>query len=553
MSQPHATFSRTLAAIVVIAALLAGAHNAAALSDDAVAVLPAAGTESAVIYSLTGSAPNVKAEQVGKRTLVAGELAPSSFTDLKILPKDNNALSDFGDRGVGATDADGELIFSLKAPGERPGIQSVSVVGYDDVSRPERYLLSDDNGQRVEIYDDSADSVIWAKQLVSPPVPAKIVQAIALPDHRIGVAMNWPTEQSGGVDVIDMTGSDAASIELRFSGKKFDGPADTVVEIEDLTELRDLFGLGADELLVTTHDTVLIISMKDQKVVERLRISDHGDLAGEFISARKLDSGHIAVATVEPGLWRRPHPNHRVFWFDDELSKIVARSPSLSRAPWRVEPARGHGGSGTIGLEPDLDFVPQGELDDAVMLGRIEIRPAPARVGGTGNAKVKAKSGVAQPIYLARATISANPGGCDASSGWKQLVDETSLVLRPNEPTSLEGPFHIDSEASPGEWCARLELEGRSGNTRVLSPKRRFSVISGDSDAGTSTGNQVDPVDLDLRSFVDGGLGDAENAFQDTSGSNNGGGCGCHASGGRLPVASFLLLAVFGLAARRRR
>lgn len=526
-----------------------------AFSDDAVTVLPAAGTDSADVYSLTGTPNNLQARRVGTRRLLTDALGPAAFADLKRLPDGGTLLADVNDRGFATTTAEGELDFTLDASGARPGIQAASVIGYDQNSEPVRFLYADDNSQRVAIHDAAADTDIWKKRLVRPAAPAKVVQIIALPGERIAYAINWPTLGTSGIDVLDLSDENLGDTIAHFASQSHGGAPEETKIIDGLTGLRDLFGLDDDRLLVTGRERLFILSISQRKVLRRLDVSKRDDLAGQFVAARGLPSGRIAAATVEPGLWTRPHPNHRVIWFDDELSDLVARTEPLSRAPWRVEPADGHGASGSMGLQPDRSFVPTGELADIALDGPIRIRPVPARQGGTGSTTANISNPTARPVYLRRVAITASPGECEEGSDRTVFAESFDLVMRPSESMTIESAFALDPDAQTGEWCARLELEDRSGNARVESRDAAFSVIADGGDVRQRTGRRVEPLDLGLNSgdigtgSPDGGSGPITDLPTDPVG------CGCDAAGRRrLPVSLGLVaLGLLGGALARRR
>jgi len=544
-----------VAVLGLFAALIAAPRGAVSASEDAVAVLPAAGTDSVDIYSLTGTPNNLQAEHTGQRRLVADSLGPSSFTDLKLLPGGGHLVADFDDRGFATTDADGRLDFALAGRGDRPGVESVSVVGYDDTTSPVRFLYTDDGEQRIAIHDARAEADLWSHRLTSPTVPAELIQVIALPDRRVALAMNWPTLQASGVDVLDLSADRAGEPEVRFANKSHQGAPESTTIVEGMTDLRDVFGLDDDRVLITGARQLFVVSISEHELLARVSLTDRPNLAGEFVAARGLPSGHVAAATVEPGLWTRPHDNHRVVWFDENLESLVARTDPLSRAPWRVEPAGGHGASGTRGLEPDSSFVPTAGLDDLSVQGAIEIRPVPARQGGTGTTRVGLANRSSRPVHLARAAITAAPGSCGDADDGETFAETADLVLSPSESKTVTGAFALDPDAETGPWCLRLQLESREGETRTETRDGAFSVVAEGGDTGRGTGREVESIDLGLRTG-DIGLGDDGGSGPLPDLPTDQGGCNCTSpSGGTPPAGGFGLLAwglLGALLARRR-
>lgn len=538
---------------VFLGAMLSCSAGALALTDDSVALLPVAGTDSALVYSLQGSDDKPEVIEEDRHRLIASELGPASFTDFKILPKNRHLLADFSDRGVAATDDEGALLFSLDSPGQRPGVASASVAGYGELDRPNRILFSSNNDQRISIYDARADETVWSRALVEPPESAEIVQAIALPDRRIAVALNWPALQTSGIDLIDLDSEGVPEILVRFANREHDGAPENLVVDEDIDEINDLFATSSDELLVTTSETLMTVSLADREVTRRLSLSDRPEFAGAFISARGLPSGRIAAATVEPGVWTRPHPNHHLFWLDSTLSEIVADVSDLDRAPWRVEPAKGHGGSGTAGFEPDRTYLPSGSLEDLGLSSGLEILPDPIQTGTVGTVRATLRNSTARPVFLAAATIEAKPDRCEMPGEWKNLVERADPVVGDGAEIQLEGPVQFQSDAPTGTWCVGLRAEDRAGNRTFVGERRTFELIDAQADASGGGGRRIRPVDLGLRYASDAAGADAGTEIETRDDPKNGGGCGCSTGSPRPfgPVALLLALGGLGLARRR--
>jgi len=542
----------TLALLVIgLAALFPG--ESLAQTTDSVAVLPTGPADGADVYSLRTGTDKVSVERTDRFQLVRPALSPSTFSDLKILDGPRNLLADFGDRGVATTDSAGAVDFQLAPSGSRPGITSASIAGYNEADRPVRILAGDENNRTVAVYDRLFDSQLWSNTLDEPAAPIRIAQTIALPGRRVAVGVNWPALQLTAVDVYDLSAEDSRKPAVRFANREHTGAPGELVTDSDLDELRDLFALDRDQLLATTTDALLVVSLADESVETRLTLDDRDPFAGAFHAARQLSSGRIAAATVEPGVWTRSHPNHRVYWLDESISTIVARTPALEAAPRRVEPAGGHGGSGTSGFRPGNSFLPTASLGDLRVVAGPTVTPEPLRVRTTGNVRVDLRNPGRRPFLATSAAIRAHPEDCEATDGGRTLVERTRLVIEGESRRSISGTFELPADAATGTWCARLTLEDGRGNRRQLDPAAEFEVGSTPGDADAGTGRTVDPTDLGLRrpgATDTGGLGSRPTP---NAGEN---GCGCRATGGERSFGGALFalgLAAIELFRRRRR
>lgn len=538
--------SLPLALLLVAGTLLAPATGLAQ-SSDAVAILPTAGTDRAVVYRLTGSGDKLSAERDGSRTLLEEELAPASFTDFKVLESGANLLADGVDRGVLTTDDTGAVDFQLAGEGERPGIASASVAGYDAEDRADRLLFADEEQRTVEMYDQQFEEVVWANTIEEPAGSIEMVSVVALPGGRVAVGINWPSLQVTGIDVYDLTAEEPTTPQIRFANREHPGAPDALVTDSELSDLRDLFGLGDKRLLAVTSEALFVVSLSDETVERRLTLNDHADFAGAFQSARKLPSGRIAVATVQPGVWTSSHPNHRVYWLDSDLSTVEARTPALNAGPWRVEPAEGHGGSGTAGFAPDLSFLPTSAADDLELSGAPTVTPNPTQLQTATTTSADLRNPTGRPLFLASAAIRANPDGCEASNGWRTLVERVRVALPADSDRTVSGSFQLPDDVPLGSWCARVRIEDREANRRWLDPTVSFEVRSTGGDASGGTGRRVEPVDLGLRYAGDAGPSGGDSPRIERA--DGRGGCGCGSSRGTAPLPGGAVVLAWLLAA----
>jgi hypothetical protein len=503
-----------------------------------VAVLPAAGTGEVRLFEAESS-PNTppskaRVRQTGTRQLLPEGFGPSTFTDLEITGRRSHLVAGVGGRGAAwiAPSGDGSMLsapFVLSPGRERNGIGAASVVATRPGGRPGRIVFAESSRRRLTIYDVRLESPLWSYRLTSPTTRSEIVQVVAAPEHRLVYAANWPDESLSAVDVLDLEGRTPSVPTIRFANAPSNAPEPTRTVIDErLSELRDVSGLSDGRLLVTTSDWLLVLDPSSGSVVHAFELAAHPDLTGGvFVSARPLPSGNIVAATAEPGLWNRPAPNHRVYWLDADLSTILARTPPLSQAPWRVEPSEAYGGSGTLGFAPDDDFLPRGDLDGIQMPSGLQIDPAPLRIGTRGRLTATLLQTDRFPVVLSRLQLAARRGRCrnDPESEATRWLERRDVVLRSRVSRSIRTSVALPTSIQRGEWC--VGLRGRRADDTswtAIGSQRTVRIVASGADTGPGEERTIDPIDIGVRYYGD--------TTADVSPSND----GSNAPSGREPV-----------------
>ena len=483
-----------------------------------VVVLPVAGTEEARVFearsSPDGKPTRARVRQTGTRTLLPDDLAPSIFTDIKITGERSHLIAGVEGRGAVWVSPPSprdplDAPFVLSHRRERSDIDAVSLAAQGPGRQPERIIFNETDERRLTIYDTRLDASVWSYRLTSPPTRSEVVQVITAPERRIAYAANWLDEGLSAVDIVNLTSAPPSVPVLRFANTSSDTPSPTETVVDKrLTDLRDLFGRRDGTLLATTSDWLLVLSPDTQSVEHAFELANHSELmGGEFVSARQLDSGYVAVATVEPGLWNRPASNHRIYWLTSDLSTLLARTPPLQQAPWRVEASDGHGGSGTLGFTPPDDFLPKGEADDIqVPGGEWSLAPQPLRTGTQGQLKASLLQTGRFPVVLARAQLVAHSGPCDEprEGAPEVLVERRDLVLPSRGDRTFRASFDVSPTSSPGARCFELRGRQRSDDGwTTFGDRRTVRVVSSERDAGSGGGRRIDPIDLGVRVYDD--------------------------------------------------
>ncbi len=543
----HHFIKSTLFQIIAIVWLLA--LTPAAFAADPVVVVPTGAATHAPIFDLDTSADPAQVREQGQRRLVTSSIESVAFRDLKILPDGSNLLADVGARGVAITDSDGALTYTLASAGDRPRITSASVLAYAAPGEPTRILLTDSNRSQVMVVEPGADTPHWTTSLSLPSARAEFAQAIALGGNRAAVAVNWPVLQMSGIVLYEVQAGQPQR-EIRRLVSFDHGPAESeLVVVPELEGIRDIMGLPNGNLLVTTRYSLLELGAEGS-VIWEVDIGDSDALRGEFASARLVESGDVAVATFEPGVWTNPHTNHRVHWLsrsdlEGGALEPLATSPALSFAPMRVEPADGHGGSGTFGYRPGLD-AGGGALDSLAMIRDLELNNDAFRLDQTIRASASIENTGADELWLTRLAIVLVPGACGTDGGLPITLFEANAVeLGPGETYEIFGQRRVDEAFTLGRWCASLRAETAAGESARLGPPVEFEILNPAApsesiievdDLDFSTADSTDP-DPDPDSDAESGPGDE--------------GCGC-TSMPAGPPAGLLLFMAGGLLLRRR-
>ena len=475
-----------------------------------------------------------------------------------------------------------------------------------------RVLVADSASSRVFLQDRTADRVTWQRSLFGMSSRAHIVQAIALPGGRVVTATNWEGAGVSGLDLIPVFAPDDGQAARRriASAEHQDAPEDLVIE-PALEDLRDVVALEDDTLVVTTRLAILGVTLQGQ-VLWRAELADYG-IGGQLASARVTPEGRLVAATFEPGRWTSPHPNHRVHWFElpelpsgpieepppgdmglsadpdmgagksidadmgqaDEAPRprLLASSAPLERAPRRIEPRAGTGGTGARGYDgttpPGQD---PGSLEELIVGSPLQLERVDLRPGQRLRASVELVNAGGRDIELAALELIAYPGGScleDPAQGLR-VAAQPARALAPLERMPLTFERVLDEAfGASTSWCAQLLVTRADPEQtqRQIGNGVLFEVRDVDPEMGTV---QLPTRDLgvvvgappDMGPGPDGGAGmDAPSPMLpvdivDPEDPERGCACGA-ASGGQAPAGGLAALALLGLARlgrpRRRR
>lgn len=444
-----------------------------AQSSDAVAVLSVGGVDSVNVFDVVRD-PEPRAIRLGSRRVLPVTVGPARITDIKILPDGSALLADVNGRGAAISSPDGtELTFELDPLMRYLDVDAVSVASYFAPGTPSLLLVGDSAASAVTIRGASSGDVVWFRSLRLATSPAEIVQTIVMPDNRIAIALEYTFLGVSGVEVVSTDGLEPLATFV--SEEHAERPANAII-IPELDIVRDLMGLENGNLLVTTRHDVLELTL-DGTIARRFSVGDYPELNGELASSRQLPSGDLAVATFEPGEWVRPHNNHRVHWLHRETGALVATSEPLTRAPLRVEPLAGTGGTGTFGFDGGLDEIQQGNPEE-VSLVDLRAVPEAAEVGGTLTVQATVANDGAFPVGLATLVIRGSAGDCGS-----ELQDDfdfarrDSVAIAAGQTYFLLEDVPIDAQFGLGAWCLYVEGQDREGVWRQYGEALQIEIV----------------------------------------------------------------------------
>lgn len=552
--------TRLVLALVLCAAWLCAAP---ALANDTVLVVPNGPTRAAARLDVDRTDSPARVVSRGVQPLAVAGADPVPIRDLKLLPGGSALLADADGRGVVIVDAQGARTFSLDQPGARPRTMSASVSAFSAPGEVARILVTDNNRSQAYVVDPQRDATaLWARNFALTRSQADFVQAIVLPGQTAAIAMNWRDMRIAGIDIFKMQAGIPQTLLRRIATEPHPNQPESLVVVPEVIELRDVMGLGNGNLLVTTRTRLFEMDLEGN-IHWQIEIDqpqqDGGDspIHGEFRAATVLPSGDIALATVQPGVWTAPHPNHRVYWMSASALaasqvEIIAQSEALDAAPARLRAAGDPSGSGTFGYNPGLDAEGSGSVDDLELVRPLTLsRPSFAR-GERLIASADIKNAGAQAVMLARLTVALSSSACGAQTAQSRLlIDMVALQIAPDEVLKPRGNIEIDQTFSPGHWCARLHAHPAGGDAVELGAPVAFEIL--ESDAGT--GSRIDVQDLGFWPGDDAGVpGTNRPPRQDDVEVEAG--CACASNESSTPQLSWVsLLIVAGAlhAVRRRR
>lgn len=523
-------------------------NSAAAQNEDAVAILSNGGVETARLYDLDATQTLLRVVDRGERRIVDAALGPVVVRDLKILPDESHLLADVEGRGFTITEDDGAFSYAFAPAFELPRVTSATVTAYATAAQPARVLITDSNRSLAQVVDPSTDEVGWQRSFSIPGARASFAQAVALPESRIAIAINWPGVMLSGIDIFSARGG-APDQQVRRLASSDDpsNPPQTVV-VPDLAEIRDVMGLADGNLLVTMPFALAEID-QDGQIVWSVDITSSLDINGEFASARLLPSGRVAVATFQPGVWTTPHPNHRVHWLalaDLEAGTLepLATTPTLGAAPARVEPLAGHGGSGTFGYQPQLVPPSSGDLDALTLDPDLSLDAASYSLGDPLRATARLANTSDDAVFVPRTLIVATPGACGSTAQTEVvLFDVTDIEVAAGESYGIGSSTDLDARFFEGRWCMEVLLEGVDEVARPGTPVE-FDVMAGGSDGSSVTVRDLGYWGGDA---ADAGGSDGGQPLDDPEP-----GCACSAPGGAVDASWIGLVILLLLGGLRR-
>ena len=534
-------------ALLLVTLLQVGPSELFAQSSDAVAVLSFGGVTTVELFDLdeTDAAPR----SLGTKTIADDTIGALEVSDIKILSNGSQLIATTGSLGAIVTSRDGELVAQFPPSDRFEQIASASVATYVAVGEPSQLLVTDAGTSLLYIKERNTNRLLWTESLLLSRTRASFVQAVVLPENRAAAATNWKNLGISGIDVFEV---ELGGDWLRYASQAHvEHPRNTII-VPELSELRDLMGLAAGGFLVTTRFALFEMD-EEGTVVWSIDITDYEEVQGEFAAARMLPSGNVVAATYQPGEWLQTHPNHRLHWFRPRGEDLIASSDALNRAPRRVEPIDGHGGTGTDGFEAGLSQLSEGDPNAITLTGPITFGGEEFRRGEELKPLATIQNEDDGPVALRQLDILASFGRCDEiTSTDRILVSREAIALSPGGGTTIEGAVLVNEGFAYGPWCAWLEIEGLSGEKIQVGEPSVFEVVENT----PSNGGPVTVTPLDVNTPKDMGV-DAGETLEVTIVPEAEEGCNCRiarkSSKGQRPISICALILAIGMARRRSR
>jgi hypothetical protein len=237
-----------------------------------------------------------------------------------------------------------------------------------------------------------------------------------------------------------------------------------------------------------------------------------------------------------------------VYWLDGESREILASSGMLKFAPVGIDMASGHGGSGTLGFEPDESFLPLSTVGDGSVSANVRIDPTPVVSGSNGRFTLDLLNAGGTTLFFSDLQILATPGSCASTPSERSDNQQSEAwVIAPPRDVAVEAgrrqriseSFGTTDVAVGTSWCARISaLDSDDRRTRI-GASASFRVVAPGSDAG------IPPQDL--------GFYNPNNPGQRTRPDNLPDGCGCHQQDGSpMPAPVVLIGLLAGVIIRRQ-
>lgn len=555
--------SRALCTLLSLLTLTISASSALAQSQDAVLVLSHGGIEQLDVIDIQPTPQgDLEIVDLGRLRIFSTQDGPQTLEDLRVLPDGRLLVAGFSKRQVALLDPlDPEQNLRLyNSPDSFSQLTSVAVITYGAFGSPTRFAFSDSQLSLVSIYDTQDKAIVRRDGAFITGGRASFAQSILLPGGRLATATNWNALGVYAVDLIELTPQDGGPTLTRFTNTThIDQPAQTFVR-QEIDQLRDLMGLDAQTLLVTTRFSVFAMTTSGE-ILWRLTTADDPELNGELASARVSPGGKLIVASFEPGAWTKPHPNHQVHWYtlpqapEAQPTRAAVTGP-LSRAPRRIEPYLSTGGTGTLNYSAGLQDLAAGDLSDLDIKAPLALSGQRLRPNEQISASVTFVNQGINAIGLSKLAVIAFEGGdCqDPQASLRVLLEATDILIEPMSERALEGAIRFDNNSplKPGNWCTQAAAQAKDGQWLTFGPELTIDVFEDDmqgpkplpfEDLGLKT-----PSDMDLADMG----GEDMNAPKPATNPDEG--CGCTQTTPQSGASYALLWGVVlgGVALRRR-
>jgi hypothetical protein len=532
-------------------AALALCWSAPGSAQDGVQITFHGGTSRADVYQLIEDDGDFSVSEQGQRQLIADDIGLQVINDHKLLPDGSNLLAGVGGRGVVITDASGETNFILAPSDTYPRSTSASVIIYAAPGEPGRILLSESNTTRLLLIEPGDRQIVWQSGFQLPGASGYFADAIAMPRNRVVSGIEYTNLGLSAIDVIEFTPGPTGTVLRRITNREHANGPQNQVELEGLHPVRDVLGLPNGHILAATDERLYEIDLGG-RLQWSTQVTGRAEINGEIWSIALMPSGRVAVATVEPGEWTQPHPNHRVHWLaraplESGTVEVVGTTPSLRRAPASIETDGGHGGSGTFGYRPGLDPIGEGTLADLGVARPLDFNQDEYTIEDAVSGSILVRNDGEDTVYVPEIRVRAVPGECGAANDEPPvtLFDGRFVELQPGSLFDLRGARQADEGLSLGRWCAQTIATDSDGASVPIGDPAYFEIVEPSADGGGS----VTVRDVGFWEA------DAFNARRDNSPPANppGGGCCSHSVHERTPgrvVLTGMLLLVLGLARR---
>ena len=454
---------------------------------NAVLVLPFGGIQSLPIRDLNGA--NEVISLGFRRVVPVGE--DVRISDIKVLADGSHLLADVSGRGFAITDKDGNYRNQFSEPNTVPSIKSVSVATYFSPGEPSILAIAESSAQIIVLRDSASGQVIWGESVRQGDGQGELVQIVVQPGNRVSLAANYASLGLSVIETFNVTSN--AQEPIRFANIESSGQPTNTIIVPGMDDIRELMVLEDGSYLITTRVKVFLLS-SEGLLLWTISSGDYPEVGGEFSSGRKLPSGLIAVSTYEPGAWTRPHFNHRLHWLDPMTRNLIATSDVFSAAPIRVEPLRGHGGTGTFDFNAGLNDIGRGDFAK-IKLERMQLDPPEIEIGDRVEFLAQLVNEDTFSIALKEIQFFAAPGTC-AENGERHVFGiANSVAISPMGTFLLNNDTLIDTTFEEGVWCAKVEIENGVGQKRILEKTFDFSIVK----RKRETNSTVDIDDLPFR------------------------------------------------------